>query len=58
MKRNMSEEDQEKDIKKDIPCCSMHPKSYLFQGIGLLCICSIGFGLDFCYDGPGALEVF
>ena len=37
--------------------CSMHPNSYLFKGIGLLFICSIGFGSYFCYDCPGALEV-
>ena len=37
--------------------CSMHPKSKLFQIIGLLFICSIGFGNYFCYDTPGALEV-
>ena len=37
--------------------CSMHPKSKLFQIIGLLFICSIGFGNYFCYDTPGAMEV-
>ena len=42
---------------KAVATCSMHPKSLLFQIIGLLFICSIGFGNYFCYDGPGALEV-
>ena len=57
IKRKMSEGDQEKVIKEDVPCCSMHPESYLFQGIGLLFICSIGLGSYFCYDAPAPLEV-
>ena len=31
--------------------------SYLYKGVGLLFMCSIGFGSYFCYDNPGALEV-
>ena len=58
MQRKMSVGGKSKDVQEDVPCCSMHPESYLFQGIGLLFICSIGFGSYFCYDGPGALQVF
>jgi len=45
------------DENEHVSPCSMHPNSYLFKGIGLLFICSIGFGSYFCYDCPGALEV-
>ena len=47
IKRKMSEGDQGKVIKEDVPCCSMHPESYLFQGIGLSLVClSFVFGFD------------
>ena len=53
------EESENTAVEKEdkVPCCSMHPESYLYQAIGLLFICSIGFGSYFCYDIPGALEV-
>ena len=61
LKRKMSigdkQESTENDAQQDVPACSMHPDSYLFKGIGLLFICSIGLGSYFCYDGPGAMEV-
>ena len=53
---NEKEEIQPDTMKKVNPC-SMHPDSYLFKGIGLVFICSIGFGSYFCYDVPGAMEV-
>ena len=61
LKRKMSvgdkQENAENDAQQDVPACSMHPDSYLFKGIGLLFICSIGLGNYFCYDAPGAMEV-
>merc|ERR1711962_1141436 len=70
IRRKMSEGDKKEDAENyvrtkgdghtfaqpDVPACSMHPESYLFKGIGLLFICSIGLGNYFCYDAPGAME--
>ena len=50
-------ESESKEVKEIVSPCSMHPDSYLFKTIGLIFICSIGFGSYFCYDIPGALEV-
>ena len=58
MKRKMSEGDKGNIIQEEVSPCSFHPESPLFKGIGLFFICSIGFGSYFCYDGPGAIEVF
>ena len=52
----MDKTESRKDTKAS-SSCSMHPDSYLFKTIGLIFICSIGFGSYFCYDIPGALEV-
>ena len=54
---NENEPDLNQAENEHVSPCSMHPNSYLFKGIGLLFICSIGFGSYFCYDCPGALEV-
>ena len=51
LNKNMVVEDEK------VSPCSWHPNSYLYKGIGLIFICSIGFGSYFCYDNPGALEV-
>ena len=57
LKRKMSEADKDNIVEEKVSPCSMHPESPLFKGIGLLFICSIGFGSYFCYDGPGAIQV-
>ena len=49
--------EQNKNMDEKVSPCSWHPNSYLYKGIGLLFICSIGFGSYFCFDNPGALEV-
>ena len=53
------DENEDNNIREEnnVDVCSMHPDSYLFKGVGLLFICSIGFGSYFCYDNPAALEV-
>ena len=45
------------DSNEKVNPCSMNPESLLFKGLGLLLICIIGFGNDFCVEGPGAMEV-
>ena len=42
-------------LEKQIGSCC-YPESYWYKGIGLLFMCSIGFGSYFCYDNLGALE--
>ena len=54
---NESETKDNGAIEKKVNPCSMHPESYLFKGLGLIFICTIGFGSYFCYDGPGAMQV-
>ena len=55
MSNETNEEQNVVEVK--VSPCSWHPESYLYKGIGLIFICSIGFGSYFCYDNPGALEV-
>ena len=47
-------DDVTKAEKDSNACC--YPESYWYKGIGLLFMCSIGFGSYFCYDNLGALE--
>ncbi|KAL0274102.1 UNVERIFIED_CONTAM: hypothetical protein PYX00_006612 [Menopon gallinae] len=40
--------------KKGLSCCDT--QSLLYRLLGLMCMCLLGFGSYFCYDGPGALR--
>ena len=57
MSSDSMNEKESGDGSKTVNACSMHPDSALFKTVGLIFICSIGFGSYFCYDIPGALEV-
>ena len=37
-------------------CC--HPQRLGHRGLALILMCVLGFGSYFCFDNPGALQVF
>ena len=54
---NEKEKEIVREPKEKVNPCSWNPGSCLFKGIGLIFICIIGFGNDFCIEVPGAMEV-